>query len=85
MRHLTAPPDDDGGTREGQRDGGVSTGAESQHIHRVHIEQVQNGEDVPGGVLGGEGPAGGSEISSASRYLCPPALSRPRPRLNQVP
>ena len=39
--------------------GGVAAGAEAQHVHRVHVELVQNREDVAGGVLGGEGPAGG--------------------------
>jgi hypothetical protein len=37
----------------------VATGAESQHIHRFHIELVQDSEDVAGGVLGGERAAGG--------------------------
>ena len=50
---------DGGGTPERQRDRGVAAGAESQHIHGFHAELVQNGEDVAGGVLGGEGAAGG--------------------------
>lgn len=45
--------------RECESHGGVAAGAESQHIHRFHVELVQNSEDVAGGVLRGEGAAGG--------------------------